>query len=359
MSQIETFMQSLLTDTVLSMQAYHVPDAAKMIKLDAMENPHQWSQELKQQWLARLQEAEINRYPNADAKQLRQKISTVMQLPSGLDVMLGNGSDELIQVLAMALNRENASMFAVEPSFVMYKVTANILSMPYFSVPLNADFSLNVEAVLAGIKLHQPALLFFAVPNNPTGNCFSEEQLRAIIEASSGLVIIDEAYIAFTETTMLQLAVDYDNVLIMRTFSKVGLAGLRLGMLIGKAAWIEQFNKIRMPYNVNVLTQLSVEFALDHYDVLLEQAEMLKAQRRVLLQQLVDLPRVTVFPSAANFILLRTEKPAAEIFEALKAQGILIKCLANAHPLLSNCLRITVSTEAENTQFFTAFKALV
>lgn len=354
--EINRKIQRLLTPVVQAMHAYHVPEAAGFIKLDAMENPYTWSDTLKQQWLNEIQSAEINRYPSPAADQLRNKIIDVMHIPEELDVMLGNGSDEIIQILALAMATEKASILSVEPSFVMYKVIADTVGMAYHSVQLDSDFSLKMVEVLAAIKIYQPSLLFFAVPNNPTGNCFPETDLRKIIEASEGLVVIDEAYIAFTDTDMLQLAVDYDNVLIMRTLSKVGLAGLRLGMLIGKTAWIEQFNKIRLPYNINVLTQKTALFALEHYAMLIQQASLIKEQRSSLIDELKSIDGVQVFDSQANFVLIRTEQDAKSIFEKLKQQYVLVKCLSGAHPLLHNCLRITVSTPDENNQFILALK---
>lgn len=356
MSNLDNTIQRLLTPVVQAMQPYHVAPSAGMLKLDAMENPYTWDEALKSQWLELVRNAEINRYPSPSADDLRKKIIEVMNIPDDLDVMLGNGSDEIIQILTMALNIEGSSMFSIEPSFVMYKVIADTVAMDFHSVRLNDDFSLNLTVTLAAIRAHQPNLLFFAVPNNPTGNSFSAGDLVEIIEASTGLVVIDEAYIAFTEGNMLDLASRYDNVVIMRTLSKVGLAGLRLGMLIGKRAWIEQFNKIRLPYNINILTQVTAQFALQHYDVLQMQALSIKVQREILAQQLQALVGVEVFPSQANFLLIRTQKDTKAIHERLKELGVLVKCLAGGHPMLKQCLRITVSTEQENTLFLKAFK---
>ena len=359
MSNIEKNIQRLLTPVVQGMQAYHVPDASGMVKLDAMENPYTWDAEIKSKWLEFIVAAEINRYPDPSADKLRAKITDVMSIPQGLSVMLGNGSDEIIQILCLAMATESASLLSVEPSFVMYRVIADTVGMDYRSVLLDDDFSFNRVAVLEAVKQYQPELLFFAVPNNPTGNCFSEADLRAVIEESEGLVVIDEAYIAFTDADMMQLAVDYDNVLIMRTLSKVGLAGLRLGMLIGKQAWIEQFNKLRLPYNINVLTQLTALFALEHYDMLVGQAEDIKKQRTYLASELNAINGIKVYESQANFILVKTGQDARAIFEKLKQQGILIKCLSGSHPLLENCLRITVSNEEENNRFLDAFRQVL
>lgn len=357
MSGIDENVQRLITPVVQSMQPYHVPDATGYLKLDAMENPYVWDDATRQKWLDVIRSAEINRYPSPSADLLRGRIIDVMNIPAGLDVMLGNGSDEIIQILAMALMTGKASMLSLEPAFVMYKIIAGTLGMAYHPVSLREDFTLDLVAVLDSVRKYQPSLLFFAVPNNPTGNCFAESDLRKVIEVSQGLVVIDEAYMAFTTSNLLQLAIDYDNVVIMRTLSKVGLAGLRLGMLVGKTAWIEQFNKIRLPYNINVLTQLTAVFALEHYGILQQQAGAIKTERDELASLMRGLAGAEVFESQANFLLIRTAKDAKAVFEKLKEQRVLVKCLSGSHPLLHNCLRITVGTASENKRLLSALKA--
>ena len=354
MSNAEENARRLVKPVVRSMFAYHVPDASGLLKLDAMENPYQWDESVRNAWLEALKDAAINRYPNPAAAPLRERLARVMNLPAGLEIMLGNGSDEIIQILAMALAQNNASILSVDPGFVMYRVIAETVGMDYHGIPLCSDFSLDMPALLDAIHRHQPALLFFAVPNNPTGNSFPEAEIRKVIEASRGLVVIDEAYMAFTNTDFLPLAAEYDNVVVMRTLSKVGLAGLRLGMLIGKAAWIGEFNKIRLPYNINVLTQLTASFALDHYPLLQQQANAIVQQREALFSTLQKMAGVEVFPSEANFLLVRTRCDAKAVFEKMREQGVLVKCLTGGHPLLHNCLRLTVGTAEEDQQMLAA-----
>ncbi len=197
-----------------------------------------------------------------------------MNVPEQFDCLLGNGSDEIIQLLAMLvapLNPEKkATIMAPDPGFVMYKMIATFCGLDYIGVPLTADFELDMPAMLKCINEQQPELIFLAQPNNPTANLYSESQLRELIQASKGLVVMDEAYLPFSSRNHLHFLEEFDNVLVMRTLSKVGLAGLRLGMIFGRSEWLNELDKIRMPYNINVLTQISAEFALEHYDILLE-----------------------------------------------------------------------------------------
>jgi histidinol-phosphate aminotransferase len=300
--------------------------------------------------------AAINRYPDPNAQILRKKIRTLLNLQPEMEVLLGNGSDELIQLLAMAVNKPGAVLLSVEPSFVMYKMIATFLGMRYVGVPLANDFSLDLPAMLDAIKRDQPALIFLAYPNNPTGNLFSKSDIQQIVAAAPGLVVVDEAYYAFAEDSFIPYLADYPNLLVMRTFSKLGMAGLRLGFLVGNASWLNQLDKLRLPYNVGVLPQLIAEKLLDHHQVLLAQAEQIKQDRSLLAHELSKIAGVQVYPSSANFLLLRVAR-AQEIFAELKQRGVLIKNLHGGHAMLENCLRVTVGTPSENEQFIVAFKA--
>ncbi|MCG8537571.1 MAG: aminotransferase class I/II-fold pyridoxal phosphate-dependent enzyme, partial [Pseudomonadales bacterium] len=260
---------------------------------------------------------------------------------------------------AMALAGADRVLMAPEPSFVMYKMIATFCGMQYRGVPLGDDFALDEAAFLAAVEESQPALVFLAQPNNPTGNLFELEAIKKICAATPGLVVLDEAYMAFTDRQHLSLMEEFDNVVVMRTLSKMGLAGLRMGMLFGPASWVSEFEKLRLPYNINVLTEASARFALNHFDVLKQQTQQLRENRSALFQELSKLPFTKVWPSEANFILARTQAgKARDIFEALKESGVLIKCLHGAHPQLEDCLRFTVGSKEENRQLLQALKVV-
>ena len=338
-------------------QAYHVPEPKDLIKLDAMENPYPWPPELRVAWQAALAEAALNRYPDAASRGVVSALRQAMAIPDELGVILGNGSDELIQMLALTIAGPGRVVMAPEPGFVMYRILAKTLGLDFQAVPLNADFSLDEKGMLAAIETHNPALLFIAYPNNPTGNLFDKAAVQRIIEASPGLVIIDEAYHVFAGDSFLSLVTRYPNVLLLRTLSKMGLAGLRLGFLVGSPAWLEEINKTRLPYNIGVLNQVTAEFALQHADVFYRQSEKICADRERLLAELQNMPGVEAFTSHANFILFRVISGTAEaVFEALKQAGILIKCLHGSSPALADCLRVTVGTESENSAFVRALQ---
>lgn len=344
-------------DDIRALSAYHVANPTGLIKLDAMENPYQWPDSLKQEWAAVLQTCALNRYPDAGGQDVKNALRACFNIDELQDVMLGNGSDEIIQCIAMAMAKPGAKVLSAEPSFVMYKMIATFAGLDYVGVPLTKDFQLDMPAMLAAIEKHQPAIIFIAQPNNPTGTLYSEADVRAIIEKAEGLVVIDEAYMAFTDTDALPLLNEYQNLVVMRTLSKSGLAGLRLGFLVGAKAWLTEFDKVRMPYNVNVLSQASVCFALKNFDVLKRQTDAIKKDRNMLMQRLEGIGLEKIWPSEANFILVRTPKDTAKtIFAAMKDQGVLIKCLHGAHPLLKDCLRLTVGAPKENEAMFLALQ---
>ncbi len=347
-------------EDIRSLSAYHVPDSGKMIKLDAMENPYLWPEGMKQEWLSQLKNIPLNRYPDPSASKLTQRLEQVMSVPEGMCSILGNGSDELIQIICMALAQPNRVVMAPDPTFVMYKMIACFANMDYQSIPLDQQFQLDMPAMLEAIEKYQPAVIFLAYPNNPTGNLFSEEDVKTIIKQASGLVVVDEAYHAFAGHSFMPMLADYDNLVVMRTVSKMGLAGLRLGMLSGREEWINEFDKVRLPYNINVLTQFSAEFSLAQHEILQQQTDQICVDREILKKELADFSRITQYPSDANFILFKVEDSASEvIFNELKNRGILIKRLADQSGPLVNCLRVTIGTAEENQAFISALKNIL
>jgi histidinol-phosphate aminotransferase len=351
-------IEALIRSEIRALSAYHVPDPGDKVKLDAMENPYHWPDSLVEHWLSVLRNAALNRYPDPAATRLNKHLQKSFKVPAGMATMLGNGSDELIQIIAMAVNKPGSSILAPEPSFVMYKMIAGFIGMNYVGIPLKSDsFELDMEAMREVIDRSKPAVIFLAYPNNPTGNLFKEDQVREIIECSPGLVVIDEAYAAFADHSFMPDLGNYDNLLVMRTVSKMGLAGLRLGMLAGPPEWIREFDKVRLPYNINVLTQLSAEFAMEHKQVLDEQTRTIRKDRDELMQALVSIPAVRTYASQANFILFRVPEGQADtVFQSLLEDGVLIKNLNSAGGALSDCLRVTVGRPEENSKFLDALK---
>lgn len=345
--------EDVIRDEVRALKAYPVPDATGMVKLDAMENPYPLPPELRGRISRLVEQAALNRYPDPSAPALKERLRRAFGVPDGIELLLGNGSDELIQTLALAARKPGAAVLGVEPSFVMFRMIATFAGTPYVGVELRDDYSLDIEKLLGAVERHRPGLIFIAYPNNPTGNLFDARLIERVIEAAPGLVVIDEAYHGFSGESFLPRLAGYPNLLVMRTLSKLGLAGLRLGVLMGAERWIRQLDKLRLPYNVNTLTQLIAAVVLEYGSVLTDQAAAIKLERGRLLRELQRVPGVKAYPSDANFILFRISE-AERIFDGLKRRGVLIKSLHGSHRLLADCLRVTVGTPDENAAFLTA-----
>lgn len=338
------------------MSSYHVPAASGLLKLDAMENPYRLPPDLQRALGERLGAIAINRYPAPSYARLKAMIRDRLGVPADAGLLLGNGSDELITIMSVAAARPGATIVAPVPSFVMYDVSTRLAGSRFVPVPLAPDFSLDVPAMLAAIAEHQPAIVWIAYPNNPTGNSFDRAGIEQIIAATPGLVVLDEAYQPFAPDSWMPELARHDNLVVMRTVSKLGLAGVRIGYMAAAPHWIDEFDKVRPPYNISSLDEAAAEFALEHLDVLLEQASRLRTDRGHLLAALRAMPGVVAFDSAANFVLVRvTDGPATAA--AMRTQGVLIKDVGRMHPLLANCLRFTVGSPDENTTLLAALSS--
>ena len=344
--------EDLIRPEIRALAAYHVAPSEGMVKLDAMENPYPLPPAMRRELAQVLAAVELHRYPDPRAPKLRELLKRKMNVPAGMEVLLGNGSDDLIQVLALALARPGAVMMYPAPTFVMYAMNAAFSGMRAVAVPLREDFSFDADAFLERMKAEKPALVFLAYPNNPTGVLYEEKDIERVIRACPGLVVLDEAYHVFAGRTFMSRLAEFSNLLVLRTVSKLGLAGIRLGYLAGPPAWIGELDKVRQVYNVNVLTQAAASFVLERLEVLEAQAAQIRKDREALKTELEKLKGVTVFPSAANFFLVRVADASAT-FEALRRQGVLVR---NLHPGVKDCLRVTVGTPDENRILLTALR---
>ena len=351
---------------VQSMHAYAIQDSVGMVKLDAMENPHRLPPELQIKLGQRLGALALNRYPDGRVNDLRHALANYAGMPEGFELMLGNGSDELISLLALACtvppSAENgfkqANVLAPVPGFVMYAMSAQLQGLAFHGVPLTEEFELDEAAMLAAIAQHRPSITYLAYPNNPTANLWDDEVIEKIIlavGAQGGLVVMDEAYQPFSSKSYIDRLSRHSHVLLMRTLSKFGLAGVRLGYLMGPQALIAAIDKVRPPYNISVLNYECALFALEHQEVFSAQALDIREQRALILRALADLPGVRAFPSDANMILLRVAD-AQKTFEGMRTRKVLVKNVSKMHPLLANCLRLTVGTADENLRMLNALR---
>ncbi len=348
-------MSRYLRADVQGMHGYAVQPSAGFVKVDTMENPFRLPAALRRQLGERLAEVALNRYPAERGDALRAELAQHAHMPDGCDIMLGNGSDELISLLTLAADVPGNVVMAPLPGFVMYEMSAKLQGLKFVGVPLTPDFELDGPAMLAAVREHQPALLYIAYPNNPTANLWNDAVIDAIIEAAPGLVVIDEAYQPFAARDSLARLRRHEHVLLMRTMSKFGLAGVRIGYMMGRKALIAEIDKLRPPFNVSVLNCEAALFALEHVAEYAKQAATIRTEREKLYGEIAALPGVHPFPSEANMILARVPD-AKRVFEGMRARGVLIKNVSGLHPLLANCIRITIGTPEENPQTLAALR---
>jgi histidinol-phosphate aminotransferase len=344
---------------IQAMHAYQVADATGLVKLDVMESPYGLPDALAAEVGQIVSKLALNRYPVPTAHKLRALIREVMQVPAGCDVLLGNGSDECIQYITAAIAREGAVVMAPAPSFAMFAMHALFFRVRFVGVALRDDFSLDTEAFLAAMAKEKPALVWIAFPNNPTGNAFPPADIERIVRAAQGLVVIDEAYQPFAGATFMPRLAEFENLVVMRTVSKIGMAGLRLGYVCGRSEWIEAFNKTRSPFNINVVTEAVAIKLLQNKKVLDAQAAKVLEERERVRPELQRMPGLTVYPSAANFFLVRvagSKGAGTRVFESMKGQGVLVKDFSGGNPQLDNCLRLTVGTPEENRILIAAIR---
>jgi histidinol-phosphate aminotransferase len=345
---------NLVRPAVRGLAAYHVDETAVRVKLDAMENPFLLPDTIRKEIGRSSAQALINRYPDPSAKKLKRAIARYWKMDPER-MLLGNGSDELIQAVILAFG---GPVLAPSPSFAMYEITARALSQKVVTVPLTNEFDLDADAVIKTAKRTKAKVIFLACPNNPTGNRFSDGAVRKVLEKTSAVVVIDEAYFSFSGRTFLPYLKHHRNMIILRTLSKIGLAGLRVGVLAASKEIVGELNKIRLPYNINALSQAAGLVALKHGRTLDRQISLLISERRKLYNALLRTPGVTPFPAKTNFILMWIEKDATKVFQALKKHGILVKNLDRPGPL-KGCLRVTIGTPAENKEFLAELRKII
>jgi histidinol-phosphate aminotransferase len=344
----------LIRPQIRKLAAYHIDETPCCIKLDAMENPFSLPALVQREIAKAVNSASINRYPDPSVKELKKAIAGLWGMKPA-NMILGNGSDELIQAILLAFG--GPTLIPV-PTFAMYDITSRALSQAVVTVPLDKNFDLDAGLLLRKAKESKAKVIFLACPNNPTGNRFSDTAVRKILDKADAAVVLDEAYFSFSGKSYLRLLSKYPNMIVLRTLSKIGFAGLRIGVLAASPPVIAELNKIRLPYNINTLSQVAAVAALKHRNIIERQISLLISERENLYNALAQMRSVTAYPSETNFILFRIAANATRVYLKLKQAGILIKNLNKPGPL-KNCLRVTVGTPEENQEFLRTFKAIL
>lgn len=344
---------SLVKENVQSLYPYEVTEYPCSVKLDANESPYS---PFTPRYLASNIEKilqRMNRYPDPDAGELKGVVSSMFRVRME-NILHGNGSDELIYYLITTFG--GPIMYPV-PTFSMYSIIAQALGEERIEIPLNRDFDLDIDRILKVIKRYRPKLIFLSSPNNPTGNCFSSDGILRIIESTSrfSLVVIDEAYQPFAnKRSFISHIRRHKNVAILRTLSKIGLAGLRVGFMIADIEIVRQVNKVRLPFNLNSFSQAMAEIVLRDKGMVQKNIKAIISERKRLFSEMSNITGIHPYPSDANFILFKVKNPD-NVFNGLIKKGILIR---NMKGSVNGCLRVTIGTPKENTIFLNALKEL-
>lgn len=340
-------IKNLVKPPVRNLTAYQAYDIPCKIKLDANESPYAFMGDLS----GILKNLKTNRYPDPEARGLKRMLAKRLAV-SPANILFGNGSDELISYMITAFG---GPVLFPAPTFSMYGIISQALGEKAISIPLDREFDIDLKKTLAAMKKERPKLIFLSSPNNPTGNCFSSDKILKIIEASRGIVVVDEAYQPFSsEKGLLPLLKDYRNLVILRTLSKIGLAALRIGFMAADPEIINEVNKVRLPFNLNSLSQAVAVRALKEKGKLASSIRKIVSERELLFGELKELKGLRPYPSEANFILFSASNPG-KVWSALIKKGILVRDLTRS---VRGCLRVTVGTPEENKAFLKALKEI-
>ncbi len=350
-------LRTLIRKEVREQQGYRADIIPHRTRMDANESPFSLTPLLKRKLFEEMNNVALNRYPEPGAPLIRKRFAEHYCVSDDM-IMIGNGSDELIQILCTAVENSPSVVMVPAPTFVMYRIIASNTGHAVAEVPLNTSFDLDLDAMLTRVATDSPVLTFLSYPNSPTANCFSEKSVTAIVEASTGIVVVDEAYGSFSGKTFLPLLKKYDNLVILKTLSKVGLAAVRMGFLIGAPHLVYELDKVRLPYNINALSQVAAEFYLNHIDTFLGQTREIITGREELLNALRKIEGINPHPSDANFIFFSCDFDADTVYSNLAREGILVKNL-NSEGVLKNCMRVTVGTREENDEFLKLLKKIL
>ena len=338
-------VKSRISESVRSVSAYSVPRVDCSVKLDGNESPYDLEGEEKLALSGRLAKLPVNRYPDPEALGVRTSLSRAVDFPAE-GILLGNGSDEIIQMIVEVFGGKSGRVLAPSPTFSMYRITSLILGRQVTEVELDENFDIDLEQTLETIRAQDPDIVFLATPNNPTGNSFSEEKVLEILKASGGAVVVDEAYCDFSKKSYIPHIDKYENLLVLRTMSKIGFAGARLGMFFARPQIADEVNKARLPYNINSFSQDVMSFALENPEVIERKISLILSERERVRALLERIEEIHVYPTDANFFLVRV--PDADfLFEELVRNDILVRRF-KGEGRLADCLRITVGTREEN-----------
>ncbi len=352
-------MSTLLREEIESLSEYTLKQHPYKIKLNQNENPFELADDIKREIVSRISAQKWSRYPPFVPQVQLKALARFIKWDSD-GILLGNGSNELLQLIFMAVLERGRSVVISQPTFTLYDILARGLAADVCNVLMNEDLTFDVSRIIAAAKESHAALIVLCSPNNPTGTFLPRADVIRILEGTESLVILDEAYVQFAPESQLELLKRYDRLVILQTFSKaMGAAGLRLGYAAMAPALARNLNKLKLPYNINIFSLTAMEVFLERWSTIKAWIDVLKRERSRVHARLQEFKGISVYPSAANFLLMEThDKSPGEVFSGLLERGILIRDVSS-YPLLKNAIRVTIGTPEENTAFIEAVKEIL
>jgi histidinol-phosphate aminotransferase len=343
---------------VIKVPAYTLRAFRAEVKLNQNENPYDYPDHLKDETIRRFRERKWSRYPDFVPDSLRSQLAQYLGWRKD-GVLVGNGSNELLQATLMTLVCNRTKVALPSPTFTVYGLISTVLGASVINIPLNPDMSFDVDALIEKSTAARAKILVICTPNNPTGSVLGEDGIKRILENFPGHVLLDEAYHEFCGRTAFKFLETYPRLIITRTFSKaMAMAGLRVGYLMAHEDLTEQISKAKLPYNINQFSLLAAQVALENMGQFRPSIDAIISERERLRREMSQIPSIRLFPTGANFFLFEVPIPPRVIFEKMYGEGILIRDVSS-YPMLSRCLRVTVGTRAENDRFLAALRELV
>ncbi len=349
---VKCLMNSFFSSEIQDLHSFPKPPFKRQVRLNANESPYRTSSKVSYEISRQIGAAELNRYPDPYACELRGKIGENI----GFDrdwILVGNGSDEIISILITAFGKRPGKVCFPVPTFPMYHVCTVCEKQNSMTVPLTPLFDIDLEQFLGRVDEEKPDLIVFAFPNNPTGNCFSQDSISRVIDEVSCPVVLDEAYYEFSKKTFLPKLKTAENLIVVRTFSKIGFAGIRLGYMLGHPHVISNIQKAKLPFNVNSITQEIGKVVLSNWDSVLKSADEIVQERQRVFDALKTNSALTTFKSDANFIMFKPCFSPKGLMSFLESNNVFIKSLGGS---LEGYMRVTIGTGLENDIFLSYLK---
>jgi histidinol-phosphate aminotransferase len=349
----------LISENVRQLEPYTLKTAAAKVKLNQNENPFDIPHEVKNEILEEFKKKSWNRYPEVLPFALIDLLAEHHHCPAD-GIIAANGSNELMYTVMMTLVSKGVKVVIPTPTFFLYEKAVRIMGGDVVHVMMKENLEFDIEKILEAIRRENPRLVILVSPNSPTGQSISYEDIENILQVTRGLVLVDEAYIEFSEKKpVIDLLKRAENLILLRTFSKsFSAAGLRIGYLLTTPRLRAEILKPKIPFTVGLLPQIFVEVLFRHLDLVRERIELIKSERNRLNTELQEIAGVRTFPSDSNFVLFQTKKASQEIFDGLLKHGVLVRDVSS-YPMLDRMLRVNAGTREENDAFLSALKTIV